>query len=184
MLIALDARWRGGELDRLLGARHSALHEAVAARFAELAGWTIAPEVTFSEYGERGAIDILAWHAATRSLLVIELKTEIADVQEMLGTFDRKRRLAAKVARDRGWDPREVGAWVIVSEHRTNRRRVDAHRSVLRAALPADGRAMSAWLLAPRSPVAALSFWPRNDGARDNQPLAKVHRVRRSGRAA
>lgn len=35
------------------------------------------PEVSFSIYGQRGVIDILAWHAATRSLLVIELKTEM-----------------------------------------------------------------------------------------------------------
>ena len=181
--IDLDARWRGGELDRLLGARHSALHEAVVARFAELAGWTVAPEVTFSEYGERGAIDVLAWHAVTRTLLVIELKTELVDVQEMLGTLDRKRRLARKVARDRGWDPQTVGAWVILSEHRTNRRRVDAHRAMLRAALPADGRTMSTWLLAPRGPIAALSFWPRNDGVRGNRPIAKVQRVRGPRRA-
>ena len=57
----LVPRWRGGELDRLLGARHSALHEAVAARFATLPGWSAVPEVTFSIYGERGAIDVLAW---------------------------------------------------------------------------------------------------------------------------
>ncbi len=182
--VELDPRWRGGELDRLLGARHSALHEAVAARFAALAGWSVAPEVTFSEFGERGAIDILAWHPTTRTLLVIELKTELVDVQEMLGTLDRKRRLAPKVARDRGWAPQTVGVWVILSEHRTNRRRVDAHRAVLRAALPSDGRAMPGWLLAPRGPIAVLSFWPRNDGVRGNRPIAKVHRVRRPGRAA
>ncbi len=182
--IELDARWRGGELDRLLGARHSALHEAVATRFSDLAGWTVAPEVTFSEYGERGAIDILAWHAGTRTLLVIELKTELVDVQEMLGTLDRKRRLAGKVARDRGWEAQTVGAWVILSEHRTNRRRVDAHRAMLRAALPADGRAVPAWLLAPRGPIAALSFWPRNDVVRGNRPIAKVQRVRGPSRPA
>ena len=71
----------------LLGGRHSALHEAVAARFAQLPGWTAVPEVTFSIYGERGAIDVLAWHAATRTLLVIELKTEIVDVQELLASW-------------------------------------------------------------------------------------------------
>jgi transcriptional regulator with XRE-family HTH domain len=183
VLIGLEPRWHGGELDRLLGARHSALHEAVAARLATLADWTIAPEVTFSEYGERGAIDILAWHAPTRTVLVIELKTEIVDVQELLGTLDRKRRLARKVARDRGWDAAVVATWVVLAEHRTNRRRVDAHRTVLRTALPADGRAMNAWLLAPRGPIAALSFWPRNDDVRSNRDLAPVRRVRGSNRA-
>ena len=99
VLIDLQPRWHGGELDGLLGARHSALHEAVAARLATLTDWTLVPEATFSEFGERGAVDILAWHAPTRTVLVIELKTEIVDVQEMLGTLDRKRRLARSIAR-------------------------------------------------------------------------------------
>jgi transcriptional regulator with XRE-family HTH domain len=184
VLIDLQPRWRGGELDRLLGARHSALHEAVATRFANLPGWTAVPEVTFSEYGERGAIDVLAWHAPTRTLLVIELKTELVDVQELLGTLDRKRRLARKIAGDRGWHPTEVGVWVILAGHRTNRRRVDEHRTVLRAALPADGRTMNAWLLAPRGPVAALSFWPYSTGAPGGRPLAPTRRVRVPPKAA
>ncbi|MHB8891903.1 MAG: helix-turn-helix domain-containing protein [Candidatus Limnocylindrales bacterium] len=183
VLIDLQPRWRGGELDRLLGARHSALHEAVAARFAALPGWTTVPEVTFSEYGERGAIDVLAWHAPTRTLLVIELKTELVDVQEMLGTLDRKRRLARKVAADRGWDAVTVAVWVILSEHRTNRRRVEEHHTVLRAALPADGRTMNAWLLAPRGPVAALSIWPRSDGAVGSRAIAPTQRVRMRAKA-
>ena len=161
----LTPRWRGGELDRLLGARHSALHEAVATRFATLPGWTAVPEVTFSIYGERGAIDVLAWHEPTRTLLVIELKTEIVDVQELIGTLDRKRRLAPKIAAERGWRPAVVATWVILAEGRTNRRRVDAHRTVLRAALPADGQAMQAWLSVPTGTIAALSFWPSTDGA-------------------
>ena len=86
----LTPRWRGGELDRLLGARHSAMHEVMARRFAALDGWEAVPEVTFSLWGERGSIDVLGWHAATRTLLVTELKTEIVDVQELLGTLDRK----------------------------------------------------------------------------------------------
>jgi transcriptional regulator with XRE-family HTH domain len=56
----LVLRWQGGDLDRLLNARHSALHESVARAFAEMPGWVIAPEVSFSVYGERGVIDILA----------------------------------------------------------------------------------------------------------------------------
>ena len=40
-----------------------------------------------------------------RALLVIELKTAIVDVGELLGTFDRKVRNAGEVARRLGWDP-------------------------------------------------------------------------------
>ena len=99
-------RWRGGDLDGCSTARHSALHESVARWFRdELPAWILAPEVSFSIYGERGVIDILAWHPGLRALLVIELKTDIVDVNELVGTFDRKRRLGARIAKERGWDP-------------------------------------------------------------------------------
>ena len=181
IMLDLQPRWHGGELDRLLGARHSALHEQVAARFATLPGWTTVPEATFSIYGERGAIDVLAWHAPTRTLLVIELKTELVDVQGLLGTLDRKRRLAPRIAADRGWTPAVVAVWVILADGRTNRRHVEAHRAVLRAALPDDGRTIRTWLQAPRGTVAALSMWPSTDGARGSTGLAATRRVRVSG---
>jgi hypothetical protein len=60
-------------------------------------------------------IDILAWHPTRGVLLVIELKTEVVDVNEMLGTLDRMRRLAQGIARSRGWQPRAVGTWVVIS---------------------------------------------------------------------
>ncbi len=61
--LTLEARGQGGDLDRLLGARHSAMHEGLARLFADLPDWVAVPEVTFAIFGERGAIDVLAWHA-------------------------------------------------------------------------------------------------------------------------
>ena len=49
--IDLIARWRGGELDRLLNAGHSAVHESVARFFLGLPDWMLAPEVTFAIWG-------------------------------------------------------------------------------------------------------------------------------------
>ena len=158
--VDLTARWRAGDLDRLLNGKHSELHELIARHFADkLPAWALAPEVSFSIYGERGIIDILAWHEPTRSLLVIELKTAIADVNELVGTADRKRRLAAQVAQERGWEPATTSLWVIVSDTSTNRRRVAAHRQMLRGLVPGDGRAMRAWLRRPAGPIAALTYW-------------------------
>ena len=158
--VDLTARWRAGDLDRLLNAKHSELHEFVARHFADrLPAWTLAPEVSFSIFGERGIIDILAWHEPTRSLLVIELKTAIADVNELTGTADRKRRLAAQVAQERGWEPATTSLWLVVSDTSTNRRRVTAHRQMLRGLVPGDARAMRAWLRRPSGPIAALTFW-------------------------
>ena len=158
MRIDLVARWRGGELDRLLNARHSAMHESVARMFATLPGWVAVPEVSFSVRGERGIVDVLAWHAASRSLLVVELKTELVDVQEVLGTLDRKRRLAPLIGHERGWDARQVGAWLLFSESTMNRERVRAHASVLRAACPAGGPEIRRWLHQPAGVIRALSF--------------------------
>jgi transcriptional regulator with XRE-family HTH domain len=62
-----DVRWEGPDLPRMLDSRHSAMHEAVASLLSSLDGWTFEPEVSFSVYGERGVIDILAWHPGRRS---------------------------------------------------------------------------------------------------------------------
>lgn len=183
---ALDARvdqvvrWQGGDLPRLLNARHGAMHQAVARWFAILPEWIAEPEVSFSVYGERGIIDVLAWHPTRRILLVIELKTEIVDINDLLGTLDRKRRLAASIARDRGWDPESVSCWVVVADSRTNRRHVAQHAAVLRAKLPVDGRTMRAWLRSPGVAVSALSFLPDVGGAHPRATTAPTRRVRRA----
>lgn len=182
---ALDARieirvlWRGGELDRLLNKRHSAMHEAIAGTLGRLPGWVFVPEVTYSIYGERGTIDILAWHAASRTTVVVELKTEIVDVQELIGRLDQKRRLAPRIAHEKGWASRVAGVWVIVADSRTNRRRVAAHRRVLRAAFPTDGRRVSGWLRDPTTPLAALSFLSNSHDARLRSSLASPKRIRK-----
>jgi transcriptional regulator with XRE-family HTH domain len=153
------ARWRGGELDRLLRARHSALAESVAGTFARLPGWTIVPEVSFSIWGERGVIDLLAFHRPSGCLLVIELKTDIVDVNELVGTLDRKARLAPSLVKERGWRVTSVSRWLILADDKTNQRRVAAHRAMLRAALPETGRTMRGWLRRPTGSVRALSVW-------------------------
>lgn len=151
--IRLDIRprWRGGELDRLLNSGHSALAEAVTVELRSL-GWVVAPEVSFSHYGERGYIDLLAWHAPTRTLLVIELKTLIVDVQELIGVTDMKTRNALRVAAARGWSAVTVAT------------------AVLRSAYPSDGRNARRWLRRPCGPVAGLLFYananPRSTGVR------------------
>lgn len=157
--IDIVARWRGGALDRMLNAGHSRLADDVVRHFDGLSAWRILPEVSFSNFGERGVIDLLAFHEPTGALLVIELKTEIVDVNELIGTHDRKARLAAGIARAQGWHARSVSRWVIVARRTTNLRRIAAHQAVLRAAYPDDGRRMRAWLAQPSGTVRALSSW-------------------------
>jgi transcriptional regulator with XRE-family HTH domain len=176
----LDAmvRWNGADLPRLLDVRHSAMHEAVADMFAALDGWVVEPEVSFSVYGERGVIDVLAWHPVRRMLLVIELKTEIVEIGVLLGKMDQRRRLAADLARRAfGWDALAVSTWVLVAEGGTNRRTLARHREVLRAKFPIDGRTMRRWLGDPTTRVDALGFLPYRHHAtlrRDMRPVRRV----------
>ena len=110
VLAALGARfeprisWRGTDLDRLLDAGHAALGADVKARLTRW-GWTVRAEVSFNHFGERGRIDLLAWHPVTATVLVIELKTDLVDVQQLLGSMDVKARIARRL-----WPDRRVGA--------------------------------------------------------------------------
>ena len=170
-------RWQGGDLGRLLNARHAAMHEAMARHLQSLEGWASEPEVSFSVYGERGVIDVVGWHSAARVVLVIELKSELVDINEMMGTLDRKRRLADRIARERGWDPVAVGVWLVVADTRTNRRTLATHATVLRAKYPADGRTIRSWLRRPEGRVLALSFMPNVGDVRLGSSQRRIGRV-------
>jgi hypothetical protein len=82
VLAALDAwlvaevRWRGAALDRLLDEDHATIVALVVSLLTAY-GWETRVELTYSEFGERGSFDILAWHAPSRTLLVIEIKTDL-----------------------------------------------------------------------------------------------------------
>ena len=141
--------WRGGEVARVVNERHSRLHELFAAHLASTPGWEFATEVSFSSWGERGVIDILAWHAARRVLLVVELKTEIPDPAGLIAQVDRYRRLASGIGRERGWHSMSVAAWVLLAESDMNRRQLARHRVMLRNAFPLDGRTLRRWLRDP-----------------------------------
>lgn len=178
--VSFTARWHAGDLDRLLNGRHAQLHESVARWFAEeLPDWVLDPEVSFSIYGERGVIDILAWHPGYRALIVIELKTDTVEINQLIGQMNQRRRLAREIARDRGWDPVSISTWVIVASGRTNRARLAAHRTVLRNAFPLDGRSMQGWLRRPDRSMAALSIWERRKPGSAKVELAARRRVTR-----
>lgn len=179
--VDINVRFRAGDLDRLLNAKHSALHEAVAEMFKDgLPEWATEHEVSFAIYADRGVIDIVAWHPGRRALLIIELKTDVADVNDLLATMDQRRRLARQIVKDRGWDPLTISTWVIFANSRTNRKRVAAHATVLRSAFPQDGRTMASWLADPTERIDALSFWyrPTNVAGGPATPIRRVRRKR------
>ena len=126
----------GRTLDRLIDERHARLVETTL-RTLSAAGWTVRPEVSYSEWGERGSIDLLAWHGSTATLLVVEVKTELASVEETLRKHDEKVRLGPVVAARRlGWNPLTVSRLLVLPATRTTTRHLAAHAGVLDAVYP------------------------------------------------
>jgi transcriptional regulator with XRE-family HTH domain len=136
--------WQGEQLDRLVDAAHAELQNA-AVNFLTAAGWLCAVEVSFNHYGDRGRYDILAYHPATGTLLVIEVKTAVGDVQATLGQLDVKLRLARTVARERGWNARHVARLLVIADERQQHRIVH-RRAALFASFALRSHAARAWL--------------------------------------
>src|SRR5262245_44990256 len=177
--LVIEPRWRGAALDRLFSSRHAAMSELVTRMLVE-AGWEVRPEVSFNNFGERGVVDLVAWNAEARVLLLVELKTELVDPNDLLAVADRRRRLAEKIVEPFGWKPAIVGQWVVVADSRTNRRRLAQHQALLRSAFPADGRAVAGWLARPMKPLSALWFLPDFNGVSVRRGRAPRLRVRAS----
>lgn len=157
--LLMEPSWHGGRIERVLSGRHAAMAERLTSMLVE-ADWTVRPEASFNHFGERGVVDLVGWHPATRTLLLVELKTELVDPSGLLAATDRRRRLAGVIARESGWEPAVVAQWVVLAEGRTTQRRVAEHRSLLRAAFPSDGRAVAGWLAHPARQLDALWFLP------------------------
>jgi transcriptional regulator with XRE-family HTH domain len=208
--IDLEPRWRGGALDRLLDERHAALVGFVV-RHLRTSGWETAVEVTFAVYGERGAIDVLAIRSAAqagdphgptrrrpgppghrpeppghrrgrRTVLVVEVKTELTSVEAMLRTLDVKVRLAPELVAARfGRRPSVVGRLVGAPADSTVVRRTRAAADVLEAAIPARGWAVRRWISDPAGPLDGL--WLVSTSSlravrRDSIPPQRVSRPR------
>jgi transcriptional regulator with XRE-family HTH domain len=173
----LRVRWHGEQLDRLADEAHSATVAATIARL-QRNGWTMEVEVSFSIWGERGSIDILAWHEATSTLLVVEVKSVMPDVQATLHGLDRKARLAPEIAERFGWAPGHVARLLVVAESPTSRGRVRRHALVLGSALPDRGSRVRAWLRRPVGTVRGLVFLSNASPAGTTRGQWRRERVR------
>ncbi len=129
-VLDLRVEWRmvgrGADIARLLDEEHAAIVEIVAGAMNR-AGWLIEPESSYSEYGERGRIDLLAFEPAGRVLAVVEAKTELADLQGLFGNLNAKARLAPGIGRRKGWASSRVVTVLAVAATEGNRSIVGAH---------------------------------------------------------
>jgi transcriptional regulator with XRE-family HTH domain len=173
----LELRWRGGLADRLIDRGHARIVEAVVAELVRL-GWECVPEYTFNVFGDRGSVDVLAWHPVRRAVLLIEVKTWLTDLQAMLSSLSRKVRLVpGLVAEERGWDRLALGHVVVVLDTRRNRSTVGSHRATFDATFPVGTVDVRAWLRAPTSNLAGLWFL----ALRPESPTSRRSRDLRSG---
>jgi transcriptional regulator with XRE-family HTH domain len=171
-------RWRGETLDRLLDEAHATIVDAFV-RLLPPPAWATWLEVTFNDYGDRGSIDVLGWHAATRSLLVVEIKSVVPDAQGTLAPLDRKVRVAPKVARQLGLGPVVIGRLLVVADGPTSRRRIARFGDLFRAALPARNVEVRRWLAAPRGPISGVLFLSYDTAGGTRRTTAGRTRVRR-----
>jgi XRE family transcriptional regulator of biofilm formation len=150
--LRVDLLVPGGDIRRLLDADHARIQSDWAGML-ERSGWGVEVEVTFNHFGERGSIDLLAWHDESRALLVAEVKTAIVDVQDLLAGLDRKTRIARRLATERDRRPDRMVPALVVAEGTTARRRIADHAPLF-ARFDLRGRRALSWLRQPRADLA------------------------------
>lgn len=174
------ASYHGAAADRLLDELHAQVVAACIKLLAAL-GWQTRVEVSFNDFGDRGSIDVLAWHAPTRTLLVIEVKSELGSVEGTLRPLDVKVRVAPKLAGSRfGWHPAHVARLLVFPRDRTVARQIERHRDVVRSALPAESRQVLRWLRDPTGSCAGIVFVTIVQPVNGKRNPSAVRRVRRA----
>jgi transcriptional regulator with XRE-family HTH domain len=174
-------RWRGEGIDRLLDEAHARLVDAFVV-LLRASGWEVAVEVSFSVWGERGSIDIFAFHRVTGIVLVVEVKSVVPDSQATLHGLDRKTRLAHELAKERGWACRGVARLLVVGDSATSRRRVARLAATYDVALPTRGWEVRRWLRDPSGAMAGLMFLSIATAGGPNGAIRGEERVRRPNR--
>jgi transcriptional regulator with XRE-family HTH domain len=151
-------RGRGAQFDQLIDEEHSSMVEAVVGRLAA-EGWETMVEFSFNHYGDRGSVDVLAWHAARRALLVVETKSRLANLQETCRSLDTKARVVPRLAaQDRGWRAAAVGVVLVLQESSRERGAVARRAAIFSSSFPARNMDVRDWLIRPDRPLRGLWF--------------------------
>ena len=184
---ALDARWepvvswRGGELDRLLDEDHARLVAEVVRRLVAL-DWDVAVEVTYSEYGERGSVDVLGARREFLAMVVVEVKSDLTVMDATVRKADEKERIVRdSLGRKRfGFTPRSVARLLVLPSTDTARRRVRTSATILDSAFPAKGPAVRKWLGDPAGDLAGILFVSDTNRGGDTRVKGGAKRVQRA----
>ena len=179
--LVVEVRWQGADLDRLVDRRHARLQEITARRLT-VAGWMASVEVSFNHFGDRGSCDVIAWHPATQSILVVEVKSRLGNVQDTLHRLDVKARLSPFIAEQLSWPkPTSVARALVLAEDRTSRR-VLARHEMLFASFATRGWAAARWLRQPTAGARALLWFQSLPDSGDMRTTV-LERIRSGSRA-
>jgi transcriptional regulator with XRE-family HTH domain len=164
-----------------------AICSAYVQRRLVAAGWQVEREVRITDRRYLGWIDILAFHEATATLVVIEVKTRIDDVGAIERSLDWHVRGAVGAAERLGWHPRRVVAWVVALASDEVEDAIRRTRELWATAFPTRASAMGALVADPATspsgpggpgialidPMSRRRDWlirTRVDGRRSNAP--------------
>ena len=165
-------------MDRLIDEGHAILVGAITSTLRRLE-WEVEVEVSFSSYGDRGSIDVLAWHRLSRTLW--SLRSRLSSVLSKAccvhstsrsGWRARSRRNVSDGA------PSRLAGCLLLPEDRTARRAVARHRQVFDSALPARTREVRKWLATPEGALAGLMFLTSSQLVGTKRNPSAVKRVR------
>ena len=138
------------------------------------------PEVTYSEFGERGSIDVLCVRPAELAIAVTEMKPDLTSIESTLRKLDEKVRLApALVQRQFGWRPRSIARILVMPDDSTARRRVASARALLDPALPMRTVELREWMRRPVGAIAGVWFLADTSRSRTKERTTSPRRVRR-----
>lgn len=159
---------------------------AYVARRLRAAGWVVETEVEIAGRYGPGWIDILAFHPPSRRLLVIEIKTEIADLGRIQRTLGWYVHASTAAVHRLGWRPGATTAALIVLATRATDGRLRENRDLVRIAFPGHARDLRrliedpaaagriAWSVAAIDPVSRVRSWLRST-VLDDPRLAARH---------
>jgi len=163
--VYLDARWDYGDVDRLIDRAHARIVEHVVGTL-RANGWEVLVEYGFNHYGDRGSVDVLAWHEESRTLLIVEVKSRLTDLQATFTSFARKLRIVPRlVLGERGWDARHLGRLVVMPGTTANRTIVANHAATFATLFPERMPVIGTWLRRPDRSLGGVWFVSNVRGA-------------------
>jgi len=176
--LRLDPRWHGGDGDRLIDREHASVAEVVVSELRAV-GWEVLLEYTFNHYGERGSVDVIGWHAPSKTLLIVEVKSRLTDLQDLLASLGRKGRIVPDLLeRERGWKAASVGRMVVMPGWTANRAVVERHRAIFDVSFPGRAVDVHRWLRNPRGPALAAVWFVSSSRVVTRTRVRRVRKAR------